>query len=158
MPDRRRHGYAELEQKLDDHAAAIAERFRKRYRGMLIAFSIIGLTSAFALVGFGIVLREQGEQQDRIEELAESNREFANDIQAQREKSVRSQCEDQNARNTATSDALIKAAKEDADKRVTAAAKKEVERRRDVTLALIDALQPVRNCDDVVALALGEKP
>jgi len=157
LPDRRRHGYKELEERLDAHAAEIAHRFKKRYRGMLIAFSIIGLSSAVALVGFGIVLEQQGNQQDRIEQLAEENQTLALDIQSQRAKSVRLACEDQNDRNTQTSDALIAAAEEDAAQRETEAEKAEVRRRRDVTLALINALQPVKDCQEVVAIALGEE-
>lgn len=154
LPDRRANTYESLEKRLDEHIERIEDRFHKRFRGMLIAFSLIGITSAVALGGFSIVLEEQQEHTDRIEQLAEENKALSQEIQAQRKDSIRALCEDQNARNKGTSQALIDAAQKDIDSRTTEAEKVENRRRRDVTLALIDALAPVQDCDKVVAEAV----
>ena len=172
LPDRRKHGYRELEEKLEAHVEELREehqkairqieaRFAKRYRGMLIAFSIIGLTSALALAGFGILLDRQGEQQDQLKiqqtqlaSVVEANTQLALDIQQQRKDSIRATCQAQNDRHDATTASLIKEAGEDIANAPTAEAKEEIRRRRDVTLGLIDLVQPVENCDERVSDAV----
>lgn len=158
MPDRRRHGYLELEEKLDAHAEAISRRFHKRFRGMLVAFAIIGMTSAIALAGFGVLLGDQRETSNQLQVLVKQNEQASIEIQTQRENSIRAQCQEQNARNRNTSNALIHAAGVDMASRTTEAEKAEVKRRRDVTLGLIDALAPVQDCDAKVKQAVQEPP
>jgi precorrin-2 methylase len=51
-PDRRKHGYKELENKLDRHAEEIKSRLEKFIRRGLVAFAIIGIFTALALFGF----------------------------------------------------------------------------------------------------------
>lgn len=153
-PDRRRHGYQELEKKLNQHVDEIEARFKKRYRGMLIAFSIIGLSSAIALVGFGIVLREQGRQQDRfakqqmlVTNLSKANRELGIDIQHQRKDSIRISCQDTNRRNLRTKARLIQEAKKYQKEAPNEAAREEIRRSRNVSLDLIDLNTPRENCE-----------
>jgi hypothetical protein len=74
----RREGYAELAKRLDDHADEIAARFSRWFRAGLIAFAVIALTSAIALVGFGYALREI--QQQRREICISQNRRHDNTI------------------------------------------------------------------------------
>lgn len=157
LPDRRRHGYKELEKKLNDHVKAIEARFRKRYKGMLIAFSIIGIACAVALAGFGYLLNKQGDQQEdlqnqqeQLERLSAANRDLVFDIQEQRKDSIRRACEESNKRNEDTSTALTVAAGEDIQNAPNMAAQEEIRRRRDVTLALIDLIAPKRDCDKAV--------
>lgn len=134
LPDRRRHTYDALEKKLDHHLEIIEDRFERWFKRGLAAFVIIALCSTAALIGFGINL---------------------NQIKDNRERYTRTECENTNKRNHDTSAQLTEAAQADIDKRHTQAGKDEVTRRRDVTLALIDALAPVRNCDYEVDLAMG---
>lgn len=86
---------------------------------------LIGVTSTLGLVGYGFALAE---------------------IQSQRLEV----CVDGNTRHDNTSAQLVKLAAEDEAQRKTEAAKAEVRRRRDVTLGLIDALAPHRDCDELV--------
>lgn len=133
LPDRRRHGYKDLEKKLEDHAARIEARFRRWLIVSLLAFSVIGLTSVVAIVGYGFVLKSQSA--------------FSNRIQEQRSTAVHDACEQTNARNAKTSAALIKGSSQDLMTAKSEAARAEIRRRRDVTLALIDTLVPVENCE-----------
>jgi hypothetical protein len=135
LPDRRKNTYEALEKRLDDHLEEIEDRFSRWFTRGLVAFSIMALCSAAALVGFGINLMQ---------------------IKDNRTLFVRTECEATNKRNHDTSAQLIFLAEQDADKRKTQAGKDEVYRRRDVTLALIDALAPPENCEYKVKLALGE--
>jgi hypothetical protein len=134
LPDRRANTYEALSNRLDAHVKKSEDHLSRWIRRGLVAYAIIGIACAVALVGFGIAL-------DRITD----NRELF----------VRAECEKTNQRNTDTSNQLIGLAAEDAQNRKTAAGKIEVQRRRDVTLALIDALAPVEDCDYQVDLALG---
>lgn len=172
LPDRRRHGYQELYDKIESHLTEIETtldayidrvetRFQKRYRGMLIAFSIIGITSAVALVGFGILLDRQGDQQDKIlaqqmqlGRLSAANRNLVIDIQAQRKASIRSSCRDTNHRNEKTSQRLKDAAEEAAQKAPDAATKERIRQSVGTSLGLIDSLAPKADCDKKVEEAV----
>lgn len=130
LPDRRRHGYAELEHKLDQHALRIEERIRRYLIGGLVAFAIIGLICAASLVGFGILLREQGSQAD--------------EIQRQRAESIQRECRNQNLRHENTIDQL--------NEQIAVILKthpsraQEIRRQVKYTIALIDALAPHQDC------------
>jgi hypothetical protein len=71
-------------------------------------------------------------------------------IQESRSEAIRRACEEQNQKNKQTTDSLTKAAQADVDRAKTPAAKKEIMRRRDVTLALLNLLTPRDNCEDRV--------
>lgn len=135
IPDRRKNTYEELEKKLDSHIEVIEKKFDRWFRRGLAIVALIGLCCAGALVGVYIVLGE----------LTNTREEF-----------TRSQCEAQNKHNTDTSGQLTVLAQIDEKKRKTEAGKTEVRRRRDVTLALIDALAPVRDCEYLVKLSVGD--
>lgn len=142
LPDRRVNTYESLSNRLDYQVGKIAHRFQKRYRGMLIAFSIIGITSALALGGFGLVLKR---------------------LTAARVEFVRNGCESTNERHDNTTKALRAAAAKDIENAKKNAANsqstrsvKEIKNRRDVTLGLIDLLVPKEDCDYRVKLYKGE--
>jgi hypothetical protein len=135
LPDRRKNTYEDLEKKLDGHIDQIEEKFDRWFRRGLIIIALIGLCCAAALGGVYLVLGE----------VAETRRDF-----------TRSQCEAQNKHNRDTSAQLTALALQDEKERKTEEAKEEVRRRRDVTLALIDALAPEQDCDYLVKLAVGE--
>lgn len=136
-------GYEALEKRIDEHAQEVEDRFHKWFVIGLVAFSIIALTSAAGLVGFGILLDRQ--------------KDFTEEIQDQRKASIIDICRDQNKRHDDTYSALIVAAKVDEDKQKTQAGKREVRRRRDVTLALIDVLAPHQECDLLAERAVQNK-
>ena len=68
IPDRRKHGYAELENRLDDHAQNIEDRLRRFFIKALIAFAVLGTTSAISLFGFGLALENQAKTSKAIQE------------------------------------------------------------------------------------------
>lgn len=117
LPDRRKHTYAALEKKIDDHAHEIEDRFHHWFVRGLIAFAVIGLTSGTALIGFGVVLHNE---RQRAVEL----------------------CEATNIRHDNAIKALKAGSDEDIKNATTPAAKTEIGRRRDVTIGLIDASTP----------------
>ncbi len=78
-PDRRKN---------DDWKVYLETRLRKFFFKALVAFAIIGLTSAGSLFGFGVLLKEQGKVDTQI--------------QAQRYDTVLDNCEAQNKRNLQT--------------------------------------------------------
>lgn len=71
-------------------------------------------------------------------------------IQNSREEVLLADCRDQNKRHDDTTKSLVDAAQIDQNNAPTEAAKLEIRRRRDVTLALIDALAPHADCEAAV--------
>lgn len=145
----------------DARLEANDRRLKRFFIRALIAISIIGFFTAAGLAGFGIVLNEQQKTQDQLQVaqrqltvLVKQNKDTAAAIQKQRKDSIRSSCEETNARYIGSRDALIKGSDEDQANAPDAAARKEIRRRRDVTLALLKALQPFKNCDEEVAKAV----
>lgn len=132
LPDRRKNTYEALEKRLDEHIAKIEKRLAKWFRRGLIAYAIIGIAVTVALVGYGFVLDE---------------------IRNTREEFVRRDCEATNSRHDQATNALIAGSDEDIEKAPTPEAKAEIRRRRDVTLALINTVTPVQDCDYQVDLA-----
>lgn len=134
-------GYRELEDRLNTHARSVSDRFHRWFVISLAAFSIIALSSAVALVGFGVLLKQQGNTTD--------------EIQQQRREFVQESCADQNHRHDDTAKKLIHA--------MNVAIKRNPERRAEirqssqVSLGLIDALVPKQNCAQVVREATGSE-
>lgn len=149
-----RRDYDDANAKLDAHIKENDARLRKFFVGALIAFSIIGLAVTAALIGFGIVLREQQNTADQLATLVKQNQQFAIDIQKQRKDSIIESCEAQNARHDGSVKALKAGSDIDIENAKTEAAKNEIARRRDVTIALLDALAPVENCEEKAAEAV----
>lgn len=112
-------------------------------RRVLVALVVLFLAVVVSFAVQGLLIAANGER-------ATEARNLAVQIQAQRAEF----CRDQNANHDATYNALVRAAKVDENNRKTAAGKAEVRRRRDVTLGLIDALAPHRDCK----AALGSTP
>jgi hypothetical protein len=142
LPDRRKNTYASLERRLDEHLEEIENRFKRWLIRGLAAFAVMGIACTIALVGFGIVLGQ---------------------IKDTREDFVRSNCESQNEQHDNTSKALIAAAANDIKKAKNhegtsqgPVSVQEIENRRDVTLALIDALRPKQDCEFLVKLSVGD--
>lgn len=123
MPDRRKHGYREIEEKLEkhyadleqslaDHAESLEDRLSGFFTKALIVFAILGMTSAGSLFGFGIVLKV---------------------IQNQRYEASFQNCQQQNLRH---------------DNAVAKAKRVFPEETQAGVIEVLDALQPfIRNCD-----------
>lgn len=133
--DRRKNGYREVEAKLDSHAEEIERRFDRWFKWGLVAFSIIAITSGIAIVGYGFVLRSQAD--------------FTRDIQQQRREATVAACQETNDRNKHTVDALKAGSSVDKANAPDDAARAEIERRVQVTIALINALAPVQDCTEL---------
>lgn len=140
QPDRRRHGYKELEQKLDDHAERIDSRVESFIRRALIAFAIVGLTSTGALVGFGVLVTKQGQT--------------TSEIQAQRRDSIFRSCYEQNLRHDNTFKQLRAVAAEAVKKEPKRAA--QIKQSTKSSLTIIEALVPKRDCVKLVKQSVDE--
>lgn len=145
LPERRR-GYRELAEEmkgeLQDHADRIEGRLHSFFARCLVTFAILGITSAGALLGFGVVLKNQ--------------KATTNQIQAQREEFIRRNCEDQNDRHDDTIEQFKIAAALVSKKHPEQA--KQIRESVEQNLLIIKALVPKQNCDQIVAQAtkLGE--
>lgn len=113
----------------------LEQRFHRWFIIGLIAFTLIGLSTSAGLVGFAYVL---------------------NKVQENREEFIHSNCEATNARNKDTVDKLTELSNEAANKTTSEAEKKRIEQSLPGTIALINALSPVQNCDTLVKVASGE--
>jgi hypothetical protein len=116
-PYRRKNGYKELADKIDEHTNRVEERFRKFLTKALMAFAVLGFTSAGALLGFGVVLKEQNKT-DKL-------------IQDQRYEYIYQDCVDQNSRH---------------DNAVRRARELFPGQTRKTVTEILDELQPVRDC------------
>jgi hypothetical protein len=121
----RRGGYAELKNELHSF-----------FRKIWVVVLTVGVTSTLGLVGYGFAIREV--QHQRLEACEAQNMRHDNT-----EKMLR-----------VASDADIERAKQNLPTSQGRVAVEEIENRRDVTLRLIDALQPSQNCDNVVEQGL----
>lgn len=109
------------------------------FRGFVALFLITALAGTYQL----------NVNSDRA---AESKR-LAQEFQIERVNSVRSNCEMTNARHKDTIDAIDAAARQ-ATALATPTERKRLEQGRARTLLIIQALVPLRNCDEVVAKAV----
>lgn len=118
VADRRAEGWHEgLKEELDAHAERIESRLRRFYSRALGAFAVMGIASAVALVGFGIVL--------------DSQKQTTASIQNQRLQAILENCLDTNVRHDNALDkidaAAAKAPKRQRDPRAIAAFKAIIE-------------------------------
>lgn len=146
LPDRREHTHAELMEAFENHIGRTEARLHRFFKRALIAIAIIGAACTVSLFGFGIVLSEQQKTADQLAVLVAQNKQFTIDIQKQRKDSIIETCTAQNARHDGAVKALREGSDIDQENAKTEAAKAEIRRRRDVTIALLDALAPVENC------------
>lgn len=133
LPDRRKHGYQELEERIDDQQRANEERIRHFFRRSIIAFGVIGLACTGALIGFGVLLHE---------------------IQTDRKDFIQKTCKSQNERHDNTIATLYKISKQaqkDFPKRAA-----EIRKSVSSNIVLIDALAPKQNCNALVRASQGE--
>lgn len=66
-PDRRKYGYQTLEKKLQTHSEHVEKRLSRFFFKALLAFALIGITSAGSLLGFGIVLDQSANTSAEIQ-------------------------------------------------------------------------------------------
>lgn len=136
-------GYRELENKINEQAEVNRRQFHRWFVGALVAVGLIALCASAGIFGFGIVL-------DKQKSFTSNLQQFAQDIQQQRRDTIRGSCEDQNQRHDKTTRRLIRA-KHAAEKQVsTFQARMKIRNNAEVSLALIDSLVPLQNCDQVV--------
>lgn len=150
LPDRRENTHAELMEAFENHIGRTEARLHRFFKRALIAIAVIGIACAVSLFGFGIVLDEQQQTSDQLEQLVKQNKQFALDIQQQRREAILESCTAQNARHDGSVKALVDGSNLDQKNAPNAAARKEIRRRRDVTIALLDALAPVQNCQKLI--------
>jgi hypothetical protein len=129
-------GYRDLEDQLTKHANAVQARFHRWLVFGLIAFSIIALTSAAGLVGFGVLLKKQGNT--------------TAEIQRQRHDTIERNCKDQNERHDRTARALNRAVVVAVRKAKTQKLKRAIRENSEVSLGLIDLLAPKQDCEAIV--------
>lgn len=156
-----RRDYDNLVNDLEDHITGTDRRLRKFFIGALAVLAIIGFSTAASIAGFGIVLHEQQQTSDQQQKTAKQlaklvvqNKQFTKDIQKQRRESIREACREQTRKHDKTVNALMKGSNLDQKNAPNAAARKEIRRRRDVTIGLIDALAPAENCEQKVKEAV----
>ena len=139
QPERRK-GWREVVDKLDQRGDELEKRFTRFYTRALGAFAILGFCCAISLGGFSFILKER-DQTSRA-------------IQNQRAEFIGNECRTTNRRHEVAVATLITGAEEDLAKAETSAIRRDIRRRRDVTLALLDAVLPVQNCKVVVEAAV----
>lgn len=136
------HGYRELEAKLDRHAVDIETRFHRWFIRGLVAFGLMALGVVLGLVGYGLVLGNQGDLLDRFKE---TRKEFVLDS-----------CKAQNKRHDTTVKRLVKAEKDEEIKHKSRRARMTIRNRAEVSIGLIDSLAPVQDCQKLAAVSVGE--
>lgn len=147
--ERRRGGFRSLEDfhdeltdELTKHAQRIEARLSRFFFRALLAFAVIGITSAGSLFGFAAVLRAYND--------------VGQQIQAQRKVYVKQTCKATNKRHKEAVSALITGSTSDIKAATTEAQRNDIRRRRDVTLALLDAIAPLQNCKAQAKTAVKE--
>lgn len=113
----------------------LEKRFHNWFLTGMVAFVILGLSCAGAAFGFGYVL-------DKLQE--------------QRESFIHDNCDAQNKRNTDTINKLTEATNEARNEATTQAEKKRIENSLEASIAIINALVPVQDCDLLIQVARGE--
>lgn len=136
------HGYRELENKLNEHAREIEQKFHKWFIRGLVAFGIMSLGVILGLVGYGLLLNKQG---DLLAQFKETRKEF-----------VRDSCLAQNKRHDNTIAKLNTLSAKSIKQRKTATGRKRAEDGRVATIGLIDALAPKQNCKKLAAVSVGD--
>lgn len=113
----------------------LEERFHRWFIIGLIAFVLIGLSTTAGLFGFAYVLSE---------------------VQDNRKEFIHSSCEATNKRNKDTVAKLTELNAEAVDAATSGAERKRIEQSLPGTVALINALSPIQDCDQLVRVAQGE--
>lgn len=153
IPDRRKNTYLALEAKVNEYFDEVEARLNRFFIKALFIFATIGLTSAIALLGFGLLLGDQRDTNDKLEKQVQTNRRLGLAIQDQRRNFISDSCREQNRRNRNAKKALRTEAAID-QRNAPPEARSEIRRRRDVTLELIDSMAPIKNCQRQVSEGL----
>lgn len=132
--DRRAGTVEALEAIVDEHVERLENRLATWLKRGIIAFAVIGIACAVALVGFGVVL---------------------NQIQDTREDFVRTTCDAQNVRHDKAVNKFNKAADESIERNPEFA--KEIEEGRSANIAIIEALAPLQDCTKLSLVAVGKE-
>lgn len=133
LPDRRKNTYRELEKRVDRHLDAMEVRLHRFFMKALAIFAVIGMTSAIALFGFGINLRQ----------IKETRKDFVYDS-----------CTAQNKRHDNTVNQFYMVAADYKKKHPKEAAL--IDESVKSNLQLIDSLAPKQNCKKLSEVAVGE--
>lgn len=113
----------------------LEKRFHNWFLTGMVAFVILGLSCAGAAFGFGYVLDK---------------------IQKQRESFIHDNCDAQNQRNTDTINELTAATNNARNEATSKAEKDRIDHSLEASIAIINALVPVQDCDRLVQVARGE--
>lgn len=113
----------------------LEQRFHRWFIIGLIAFVLIGLSTTAGLFGFAYVLSE---------------------VQDNRKEFIRTSCEATNKRNRDTITKLTELSNKSANEATSPAEKKRIKQSLPGTIALINALSPVQDCDQLVLVAQGK--
>lgn len=129
IPEEERIGTPADKFQLNAYELLIATKFQRFYRNALIAIAVIGVSSGVALAGFAYVLVQQ-------------------------RNAVKEACANRNEQHDNAINSLIEGSDIDQQNALTEETKAEIRRRRDVTIGLIDAVAPKRDCDDLTQPAV----
>lgn len=113
----------------------LEKRFHKWFLTGMVAFVLLGLTTVAAGFGFSYLLGQ---------------------IQKNRERFIHDNCSAQNTRNTVTVTKLTELTNEAANEARSQGEKRRINQSLEGSLAIINALVPVQDCDMLVKVARGE--
>lgn len=129
----RRKDYKDVKLTIDERMRYVERCVRRWLIRGIVGFSLIGITSAIAILGYGYILREQ--HQAVVEACDNSNIRHDNAIKALK---IGSDIDQENAPNEA--------------------AKTEIRRRRDVTIGIINGIAPKIDCENPKRVKRVETP
>lgn len=132
-PDRRKEDFEQLNKRIDERFEKLTERLARFITKALIAFAIIGITSAVAIGGFGLVLGK----------IKDTRKDFVFDT-----------CTAQNKRNSNT----VKAFNEEAKriKKIYPAQAGQIDQSVKSNLRLINTLAPKQDCKRLSDVSVGD--
>lgn len=94
-----RRDYDEIAKNVNEFVHDTKNRFERWFRVALAVIAFIAILTAGAIFGFGIILREQGDQQDQLQQQADLIADQALQIQQQRRDSIQDECARTNKRH-----------------------------------------------------------
>lgn len=124
-------GYHDLEKQYQ----TIEDRFHRWFVTGLVIFALLGMSCAAGFFAFSYVLGK---------------------IQDQRESFIHDNCQAQNERNTNTIVKLTDATNDARNVAESEAEKQRIDQSLEASIAIINALVPVQDCDMLVKVARGE--
>lgn len=128
LPDRRRNPF-------EAYTTAVEQRLHRFFVKALFIFAIIGITSAVALFGFGLVLAK---------------------IKDTRQDFVRDTCKATNERNEDATNFIIDVANEQILEAKSAAQRDAIDKSLRQWIKLINLQAPKQNCDQLAKVSTGD--